>query len=137
MSYNISDKDRKDWNDFLNGNEKLSDKDINPKNNKKLKVRSIDLHGFGLDEANKKIEHFIFQSHSEGINKLRVVTGKGLHSQNYKDPYVSKNLGMLKYSIPEFINNNKDLMAIISSFEDAKIDDGGEGAFYIILKKQK
>ncbi len=137
MNNNISDKDKRDWEDFLKSDEKLSDKDFNQKNKKILKVKSIDLHGFGLEEANKAIEKFILQSYSEGVNKLRVVTGKGLHSQNYKDPYISKNLGILRYSVPEFINNNKDLMNIIFSFESAKVDDGGEGAFYITLKKSK
>ena len=137
MNNNISDKDKKDWENFLKSNEKLSDKDFNQKNKKISKAKSIDLHGFGLDEANKAIEKFILQSYSEGISKLRIVTGKGLHSQNYKDPYVSKNLGILRYSVPEFINNNKDLLDIIASFENANPNDGGEGAFYIILKRHK
>ena len=137
MNNNISDKDKKDWENFLKSNEKLSDKDFNQKKAKISKVKSIDLHGFGLDEANKAIKKFILQSYSEGISKLRIVTGKGLHSQNYKDPYISKNLGILRYSVPEFINNNKDLLDIIASFENANLNDGGEGAFYIILKKHK
>ena len=137
MTDNISDKDKKDWENFLKSNEKLSDKDFNQKKAKISKVKSIDLHGFGLDEANKAIKKFILQSYSEGISKLRIVTGKGLHSQNYKDPYISKNLGILRYSVPEFINNNKDLLDIIASFENANLNDGGEGAFYIILKKHK
>lgn len=137
MNNNISDKDKKDWENFLKSNEKLSDKDFNQKNKKISKVKSIDLHGFGLDEANKAIEKFILQSYSEGISKLRIVTGKGLHSQNYKDPYISKNLGILRYSVPEFINNNKDLLDMIASFENANLNDGGEGAFYIILKRHK
>ena len=137
MNNNISDKDKKDWENFLKSNEKLSDKDFNQKKAKISKVKSIDLHGFGLDEANKAIEKFILQSYSEGISKLRIVTGKGLHSQNYNDPYISKNLGILRYSVPEFINNNKDLLDIIASFENANLNDGGEGAFYIILKRHK
>ncbi|MDA9643928.1 Smr/MutS family protein, partial [Candidatus Pelagibacter sp.] len=80
---------------------------------------------------------FINKSYTEKINKLIVVTGKGLHSQNKKDPYISKNLGILKYSVPEFISNNKNLMNIIYDIQDAKIEDGGSGAFYIFLKKNK
>ncbi len=108
---------------------------LNIKKKKNLKIRSIDLHGYTLDEANKTIEDFINKAFSENINKLIVVTGKGLHSENEKDPYVSKDLGILKYSVPEFITNNKDLMSKINEITDAKIEDGGGGAFYIFLKK--
>ena len=104
--------------------------------NRNLKVRSIDLHGYTLDEANKTIENFINKAFSENINKLVVVTGKGLHSENEKDPFVSKDLGILKYSVPEFITNNVSLMNMINEITDAKIEDGGAGAFYIFLKKK-
>ena len=137
MNDNISDKDKKDWHKFINSTEKLPNKDFKYQNNKNLKVRSIDLHGYTLDEANKTIEDFINKAFSENINKLIVVTGKGLHSENEKDPYVSKDLGILKYSVPEFITNNKDLMSKINELTDAKIEDGGGGAFYIFLKKNK
>ena len=137
MNDNISEKDKKDWENFLSKNEKLPNKDL--KINKKLsfKVKSIDLHGFTLDEANKTIENFIIKSYQEKINKLIVVTGKGIHSHNKKDPYVSKDLSILKYSVPEFISNNNNLMKIIYEIKDAKIEEGGSGAFYIFLKKNK
>ena len=135
MNDRISDKDKKDWHKFINSTEKLPNKDFKFQKNKNLKVRSIDLHGYTLDEANKTIEDFINKAFSENINKLIVVTGKGLHSENEKDPYVSKDLGILKYSVPEFITNNKDLMSKINEITDAKIEDGGGGAFYIFLKK--
>ena len=137
MTNNISDKDKKDWNKFLNSTEKLPDKDFNHQKNKNLKTRSIDLHGYTLDEANQTIEDFINKAFSENINKLVVVTGKGLHSENEKDPYVSKDLGILKYSVPEFITNNASLMSMINDITDAKIEDGGSGAFYILLKKNR
>ena len=137
MTNNISDKDKKDWNRFISSNEKLPNKDFENKKKKNLKVRSIDLHGYTLDEANKSIEDFINKAFSENINKLIIVTGKGLHSENEKDPYVSKDLGILKYSVPEFINNNASLMKMINEITDAKIEDGGGGAFYIFLKKNK
>ena len=137
MNDNISDKDKKDWNKFINSTEKLPNKDFKYQKKENLKVRSIDLHGYTLDEANKTIEDFINKAFSENINKLIVVTGKGLHSENEKDPYVSKDLGILKYSVPEFITNNKDLMSKINEITDAKIEDGGGGAFYIFLKKNK
>ena len=135
MNDNISDKDKKDWNKFINSTEKLPDKDFKNIEKKNNKTRSIDLHGFTLDEANKTIENFINKAFSENINKLIIVTGKGLHSENEKDPYVSKDLGILKYSVPEFISNNASLMSMINEITDAKIEDGGAGAFYIYLKK--
>ena len=137
MTDNISEKDKKDWENFLSKNEKLPNKDIKLDKKITLKIRSIDLHGYTLEQANKSIENFIIKSYQEKINKLIVVTGKGIHSQNEKDPYVSKDLSILKYSVPEFISNNKNLMKIIYEMEDAKIEDGGGGAFYIFLKKNK
>ena len=137
MTDNISDKDKKDWENFLFKNEKLQDKDTKQEKKTHFKIRSIDLHGYSLEEANTSIENFIIKSYQEKINKLIVVTGKGIHSQNEKDPYVSKNLSILKYSVPEFISNNKNLMKIIYEMKDAKIEDGGSGAFYIFLKKNK
>ncbi len=137
MTDNISDKDKKDWQKFINSTEELPNKDFKHQKNKNLKVRSIDLHGFTLDNANKTIENFINKAFSENINKLIIVTGKGLHSENEKDPYVSKNLSILKYSVPEFITNNASLMNMINEITDAKIEDGGAGAFYIFLKRNK
>ena len=137
MNDNISDKDKKDWHKFINSTEKLPNKDFKHQKNKNLKVRSIDLHGYTLDEANKTIEDFINKAFSENINKLIIVTGKGLHSENEKDPYVSKDLGILKYSVPEFIQKNENLMNIITEIKDAKIEDGGSGAFYVYLRKNK
>jgi len=137
LNNDISEKDKKDWETFLSSDEKLPNKDYKNLNKKSFKIKSIDLHGYTLDEANKTIEEFINQSYREKINKLIVVTGKGLHSQNEKDPYVSNSLSILKYSVPEFIENNKNLMNIINEIKDADIEDGGAGAFYIILKKNK
>ena len=137
MTDKISDKDKKDWENFISSDEKLPNKDNKFQKKISLKTKSIDLHGYTLEEANRSIENFIIKSYEDGINKLIVVTGKGLHSQNEKDPYVSKNLSILKYSVPEFISNNQSLMKIIYEMQDAKIEDGGGGAFYIFLKKNK
>ena len=137
MNDNISNKNKKDWENFVKSKEKLPDKDFKNVEKKNNKTRSIDLHGFTLDEANKAIENFINKAFSENINKLIIVTGKGLHSENEKDPYVSKDLGILKYSVPEFISNNASLMGMINEMMDAKMEDGGSGAFYITLKKKK
>ena len=137
MTDNISDKDKKDWNNFINSKEKLPNKDTKFNKKKIFETRSIDLHGYTLDAANKTIEDFINNAFLENINKIIVVTGKGIHSDNEKDPYVSKELGILKYSVPEFISNNTSLMSMINEITDAKIEDGGSGAFYIFLKKNK
>ena len=137
MSNDISEKDKKDWETFISNNEKLPNKDFKSPKQNFFKIKSIDLHGFTLEEANKTIEQFIYQSFEQKINKLVVVTGKGIHSQNEKDPYISKDLSILKYSVPKFIENNKGLMNIINEIKDASIEDGGTGAFYIYLKKNK
>jgi DNA-nicking Smr family endonuclease len=137
LNNNISDKDKKDWENFLSNKEPLPNKDLKIKKKIPLKIKSLDLHGYTLEQANKSIKSFIIESYQEKINKLIVVTGKGIHSQNEKNPYVSKDLSILKYSVPEFISNNKNLMKIIYEIKDAKIEDGGGGAFYIFLKKNK
>ena len=95
------------------------------------------MHGYSLDGANEMIKNFITHSYNNNVHKIIVVTGKGLHSENEKDPYVSKELGILKYSVPEYIQNNIELMSMINQIQTAKIEDGGEGAFYIYLKKNK
>ena len=135
MINKISDKDKKDWEKFISDKEKVKDKDSNLNFKTSKKNKYIDLHGYTLEEANKKIEKLIIDSHFEKIKKIIVVTGKGLHSQNENNPYVSKDLSILKYSIPEFIENNPDLIKLINKIEEASIEDGGSGAFYIYLKK--
>ena len=137
MNDNISDKDKKDWQNFISSKEKILDKDFKPRIKNHLKVRSIDLHGYTLEQANNAIEQFIFKAFEEEVSKLIVVTGKGIHSNVEKDPYVSKDLSILKYSVPEFINNNQNLMKVINDIQDATIEDGGSGAFYVLLKKKK
>ena len=135
MNDKISDKDKVDWENFIKSKEKLVDKDYKKKIVVNYKTKSIDLHGYTLDQANKAIEKFITTSFQENIKKLVVVTGKGIHSDNEKNPYVSRDLSILKYSVPEFILNNKKLNEMIYDIQDAKIEDGGSGAFYIYLKK--
>jgi len=133
----ISEKDKKIWDEFLSNNQKLPDKDNIQSKTIIKKTRSLDLHGKTLHEANIIIEKFIKKSYEDKVHKLIVVTGKGLHSNNEKDPYVSKELGILKYSIPEFVRGREDLMKLISNMSEASIKDGGTGAFYIFLKKNK
>ena len=136
MNDKISDKDKKDWEDFLSKDERLPNKDFNFENKNISKIKHIDLHGFTLDQANKTIERFIDDCYQNKVSKIIVVTGKGLHSNVEKDPYVSKDLSILKFSVPEYIKNNLELMKKIIEIKDAKIEDGGSGAFYIFLRKK-
>ena len=137
MKKNISEKDKKDWQDFIDGKEKLKNKDINYNNRvNSQKNLSIDLHGYSLSEANEKIKKVIINSYNSNVKKILVVTGKGLHSQNEKDPYVSKELSILKYSVPNFIEKNMELKNLITEMKEASLEDGGSGAFYIYLKKK-
>jgi len=137
LNDNISDKDKRDWQTFISSKEKILDKDFKSQKKDLPKIRSIDLHGYTLEKANIVIEEFILKAFEESVSKLIVVTGKGIHSDVEKDPYVSKDLSILKYSVPEFINNNENLMGIINDIQDATIEDGGSGAFYVLLKKKR
>ena len=136
MNNRISDKDKKDWNKFISDKNPLPNKDNQNNKKKTNKIKSIDLHGYSLDEANQTIKNFIIKCFNDEVSKLIVVTGKGLHSENEKDPYVSKDLGILKYSVPEFINSDQDLIDKILEIKNADIEDGGDGAFYIFLRKK-
>jgi len=133
----ISDKDKQDWEKFLKNKEKIPNKDfVNKKNIRYEKIKKIDLHGYTIEEANKALEQFIQKCFDESVTKIIVITGKGLRSKNIENPYLSKDLSILKYSVPEFIESNRDLMKMIIEIKDAKIEDGGSGAFYIYLKNK-
>ena len=136
MNDKISDKDKEVWEEFLSSNEKLPNKDLKFSKKKILKTKQIDLHGFTLEQANLTITKLIEDCYKNNVSKVIVVTGKGLHSKVEKDPYVSKDLSILKYSVPEYIKNNEELMKKIIEIKDANIEDGGSGAFYIFLKKK-
>jgi len=128
-------KDKQDWENFLNNKEKIPNKDfIYKKNIRYEKIKKIDLHGYTIEEANKAVEQFIKKCFEESVTKIIVITGKGLRSKNVENPYLSKDLSILKYSVPEFIEKNKSLTRLIIETTDAKIEDGGSGAFYIYLK---
>jgi len=132
-----SDKDKQDWENFLNNKEKIPNKDFVLKKNIRFeKIKKIDLHGYTIEEANKAAEQFIQNCFDENVTKIIVITGKGLRSKNVENPYLSKELSILKYSVPEFIENNKILTKFIIEITDAKIEDGGSGAFYIYLKNK-
>ena len=134
---NNPDKDKQDWENFLNTKEKIPNKDfVRKKNIRHDKIKKIDLHGYTIEEANMAIEQFIQKCFDQNVTKIIVITGKGLRSKNVENPYLSKDLSILKYSVPEFIENNKSLTRLIIETTDSKIEDGGSGAFYIHLKNK-
>ena len=139
MNSKLSDKDKKDWQNFVLSKNKVQNKDskIIKNKNKKEAIKTIDLHGFSLDNANKVMEELIVKYSEEGVNKIVVITGKGLRSKNTSNPYVSRDLSILRYSVPEFIQSRANLIKIIKQINEADIEDGGEGAFYIYLKNFK
>ena len=138
MIKKISDKDFKDWLDFVNSNEKLDNKDIYNKNLKSiLREKSIDLHGYSLDEANKIIHNFILLCYEKNVSKIKVITGKGSRSKNKENPYQSENLSILKHSVPEYINSNPKLLKVIKFINKEEIKSSSKGSFDIFLKKFK
>ena len=138
MIKKISDKDKKDWEKFVNSSEKLDNKDRNEINESSNYIEKIiDLHGYTLDEANKKISEFIESCFLEGVNKINIITGKGLRSKNTNDPYQSKDLSILKYSIPNFIKNNNELMEKILKIDEDAVQSPTKGSFDIVLKKNE
>ena len=137
MTNKLSDKDKKDWQNFLDSSEKLQIKDSYQLNDKIISERSIDLHGYTLEEANKKISEFIEYCYANKVKKVNVITGKGMRSKNLEDPYQSKDLSILKYSVPEFIKNNPDLMKKIFRIDFDSVDSPSKGNFEIILKSIK
>ena len=135
--YTVSSKDKKDWIDFTKQIDNISAKeaDLLQENIQINKVPKLDLHGYSLEESNQIVKKFIIESSNNGYKKLIIVTGKGLRSKSHSNPYISEKLNVLKYSIPEFIENNENLKSKINKISRADIKDGGEGAIYIFLKK--
>ena len=138
MTDKISDKDKKDWENFLKnpGKIEIKDSDQNEKINMNTE-RSIDLHGYTLDDANHKIYTFITDCFENKVNKINIITGKGLRSKNTEDPYLSKDLSILKYSIPNFIKNNSELMEKILKIDESAVESPTKGNFEIELKKNE
>ena len=138
MIKKITDKDKKDWLNFLNSDQKVQNKDIlNKKEKNNLKEKFIDLHGYSLDQANKIIYNFILSSYKNGIEKITVITGKGTRSKNINNPYQSSSLSILKHSVPEYINSNSELLKVIKSINEDDIKSISKGSFVINLKKFK
>jgi DNA-nicking Smr family endonuclease len=127
-------EDKKTWQDYIKNPSDIYDKDKNFSKTQRRDRYKFDLHGFTLDEANIKVKEILQHCIKNRFRELLLITGKGMHSKNEEDAYVSKDLGKLKYSVPEFIKTNTDLNKLIISISDAKMKDGGEGAIIIKLK---
>ena len=137
MIKKISDKDKEDWKKFIDSNDKLINKDLNNQSIKKnLKNKSIDLHGYTLENANKTIRDFINKCFLEEVVSIRVITGKGSRSKNKEDPYLSTDFSILKYSVPNYIQNNYELMKKIKKLDFDSVNDISQGSFDILLKKK-
>ena len=134
MTSKLSDKDKKDWQKFINSSERLHSKDLEQSNNQTISERSIDLHGLTLEKANQEISQFIENCYLNKVKKINVITGKGMRSKNINDPYQSSKLSILKYSIPEYIKNNSELMKKIIKIDFESVDSPSKGSFDIILK---
>ena len=137
MTNKLSDKDKKDWINFINSSEKLQSKDLEQPNDRAILERSIDLHGFTLEEANEEISKFIENCYLNKVKKINVITGKGMRSKNINDPYQSSELSILKYSVPEYIKNNSELMKKIIKIDLESVESPSKGNFDIILKSIK
>ena len=138
MIKKITDKDKKDWLDFLKSDEKIQNKDnSNTKEKKNFKEKFIDLHGYSLDQANKVVSNFILSSYKNGVEKITVITGKGSRSKNTNNPYQSLSLSILKHSVPEYVNSNSELLKVIKSINEDDIKSISKGSFVINLKKFK
>ena len=137
--YAASSKDKKDWMAFTKQIGDISPKEADFLQENRLinKVPKLDLHGFSLTESNKMVKKFVIESFDSGYKKLLIVTGKGLRSKSYDNPYISEKLSVLKYSVPEFIQNDENLNNKITKISKADVKDGGEGAIYIFLKNNK
>ena len=135
----VSSKDKKDWIDFTKQISNISPKEADfLQNNTEInKVRKLDLHGISLSESNKIVKKFVVESFDQGYKKLLIVTGKGLRSKSYDNPYISEKFSVLRYAVPEFINNDESLNNKVRKISIADIKNGGEGAIYIFLKSNK
>ena len=137
MIKKLSNKDKKDWKEFTNSDEKLEIKDLDyNKFKKEFKKKSIDLHGYTLENANKVINDFINKCYLDGVDNIKVITGKGSRSKNKENPYLSTDLSILKYSVPNYIKNNSELMKKIKEMDFNSVNDESQGNFDILLKKK-
>tara|TARA_B100000073_G_scaffold231797_1_gene193638 strand:+ start:250 stop:675 length:426 start_codon:yes stop_codon:yes gene_type:complete len=137
LNKKISDRDKEVWENFVKSKKKLEDKDLKLTNKKfSYTEKTIDLHGYTLENANLEIEKFINLCFDEGVTKINIITGRGSRSNNKNNPYKSKDLSILKYSVPNFLKENKNLMKKILKMDLESVNNISMGSFEIILKKK-
>ena len=137
MTAKISDKDKEDWIKFINKNEKIENKDTDIKENAIIQRKTIDLHGYTIRDANLAVSNLILSSYNKGVKKLKIITGKGMRSNNLNDPYKSKDLSILKYAVPYFVLGENELMEMIDEIDVDEIENLNSGEFNISLKIKK
>ena len=137
MTNKLSDKDKKDWQNFIDSSKKLESKEIDKTIDSRISKRTIDLHGYTLEEANKEISKFIENCYLNKVKKINVITGKGMRSKNFDDPYRSTDLSILKHSVPEYIKNNSELMNKVIRIDFDSVNSSSTGSFDIFLKTIK
>ncbi len=134
MIKKISEKDKKDWEDFINNNQKIPNKDRIIEKDFNKASKKIDLHGYNLRDANIAVNNLINDAYNSGVEKLIIVTGKGMRSNNEQDPYRSNKLSILKYSVPHYIQHDKELMKRIKEIDLKEVENLNSGNFSITLK---
>ena len=136
MTTKISDKDKEDWLKFINNKEEIENKDVGVKENAIFQQKTLDLHGYTIRDANLAVSNLIFRSYNKGVKKIKIITGKGMRSNNLDDPYKSKDLSILKYAVPHFILEKNELMEMIDKIDIDQVDNLNSGEFNIYLKKK-
>ena len=137
MTTKISDKDKEDWLKFINNKEEIENKDVGVKENAIFQQKTLDLHGYTIRDANLAVSNLIFRSYNKGVKKIKIITGKGMRSNNLDDPYKSKDLSILKYAVPHFILEKNELMEMIDKIDIDQVDNLNSGEFNIYLKKNE
>ena len=137
MTSKISDKDKADWLKFINNKEEIENKDMGIKENVIIQQKMLDLHGYTIRDANLAVSNLILSSYNKGVKKLKIITGKGMRSNNLNDPYKSKDLSILKYAVPYFILEENKLMEMIEKIDMDQVENLNSGQFDIYLKQKK
>ena len=137
MKKKISDRDLKDWQDFIFNDQKLPNKDVDDFVVKKKYNLTVDLHGYTLSDANLAIKKLVLRAYNSGVKSINVITGKGTRSKTLDNPYKSKNLSILKYSVPEYILNNEDVKNKIKKIDIEELKNNKKGNFIIYIKNNE
>lgn len=109
--------------------------------------RRLDLHGDTQTLAYSRLHRFILDAYADGCRCVLIVTGKGgpasassmararlYNGHDDRDHFSPK--GILKQRFLEWVDT-PDLRLVIARASAARPKDGGAGAFYVFLKKQK